>query len=112
MNRLGGKSLNDEIVVNNLYTPARIRMLRLREHLFVLKEYNSRSSFCLQDRYLLLFLPMAITQAVALRQQLRSIYIVNMASTSLLLTISFDAREVLESNFYACRVGIQIPRKS
>ena len=112
MNRLGGKSLNDEIVVNNLYTPTRIRMLRLREHLFVLKEYNSRSSFCLQDRYLLLFLPMAITQAVALRQQLRLIYIVNMASTSLLLTISFDAREVLEPNFYACRVGIQIPRKS
>ena len=105
MNFLSGKSLNDEIVVNNPYTPARIRMFRLREHLFVfkLKEYIFRSSF----------LPSGFafvssngnTQALALRQRLRSISIVNTASTSLLLTISFDACEVLESNFYVCGVG-------
>ena len=45
MNLLGSKSLNDEIVVNNLYTPGRVRLFRLREHLFVLKEFNFRSSF-------------------------------------------------------------------
>ena len=105
MNHLGCKSLNDEIVVNNLYTPARIRMFRLREHLFVLKEFNFRSSFLPPGPVFAFVSSDAITQAVALRQQLQSISIINMASISLLLTISFDAREVLESNFYACRVG-------
>ena len=105
MNLLSGKSLNDEIVVNNPYTPARIRMFRLREHLFVLKEYIFRSSFLPSGPVFAFVSSNGNTQALALRQWLRSISIVNTASTSLLLTISFDACEVLESNFYVRGVG-------
>ena len=82
------------------------RMFRLRGHPYVLKEYIFRSPNLPSG---LVFLPMAIIQAIALklRQQLqvRSISIINMASTPLAPDyIRVLRREVFESNFYACRV--------
>ena len=94
---LSGISLDDDIIVNAVF--------QLMDACWNTYASTARASFTqlfsLQDQYLFSIPPMAITQAVSLRQQLRLISVINMASTSLLLTISFDAK----SNFYAYRAG-------